>query len=391
MFIKKFLNLPSFILVLFITTMYFGHNVDVSIKSQLLAVSLSLKDLIIFVLPILIFSFVMGGILNFKNESIKVILIVVPLVCLSNFTGFWVSYTFTAPILKTGIIAVSKLESQNALYPAWGLKIIPIVKNDIALLLGATMGLLGNFLKVKFMDKVNEKLNFIANFILKKLICPVLPLFITGFVMKMQHEGTLNLMIKDYSLLLGVFGILTYGYMFTLLFFLSNRNFHSAINKFKNLLPSILIGLCTTSSASAIPVTIDGSEKNLKDKSIARFIVPTTANMHLLGDCIAIPIIGLALMISFGYGIPSVGQYFIFTLYGVVTKFAGAGIPGGSVLVFLPVFENVFGFSAPMLTALTALYVLFDPIATSANVFGHGLFAILFEKVYNKIFKKKEH
>ena len=48
------------------------------------------------------------------------------------------------------------------------------------------------------------------------------------------------------------------------------------------------------------------------------------------------------------------------SLYGVMAKFAAAGIPGG-----------------------------FNTIATSSNVFGHGMFAILFEKVYTKIFRKK--
>jgi Na+/H+-dicarboxylate symporter len=142
------------------------------------------------------------------------------------------------------------------------------------------------------------------------------------------------------------------------------------------------------SSAAAIPVTIEGSEKNLRNPNIAKFVVPATANMHLLGDCFAIPIIGLALMVSFGYGLPTVWHYLIFTLYGVVAKFAAAGIPGGSALVFIPIFESVFGFSAPMLTAVVAVYVLFDPIATSANVFGHGMFAILFEKVYNRLIKR---
>ena len=139
------------------------------------------------------------------------------------------------------------------------------------------------------------------------------------------------------------------------------------------------------SSAAAIPTTIEGSKKNLKNANLAQFIVPATANMHLLGDCFAIPIIGLALMVSFGYGVPDAGKYLIFTLYGVMAKFASAGIPGGSALIFVPIFENVFGFSPEMLTAITAIYVLFDPIATSSNVFGHGMFAMLFEKVYTKI------
>jgi Na+/H+-dicarboxylate symporter len=90
-------------------------------------------------------------------------------------------------------------------------------------------------------------------------------------------------------------------------------------------------------------------------------------------------------MVSFGYGLPSFGKYLVFSLYGVAAKFAAAGIPGGSALIFVPIFESIFGFSAPMLTAVTAIYVLFDPIATSSNVFGHGMFAILFEKVYKRL------
>lgn len=388
MFIKKFINLPFFVLTLFVLTLFFGNYIDVATKSRLYAISLLLKDIIVFILPIIVFSFVLSGILNLKNESIKVILILVPLVCLSNFSGFWVSYIFAAPILKTGAISISELNTSTPLTPAWSYPIVPLIKNDIALISGVILGIIGNFSKWEIIDKISLKLNSFANFILKKIICPILPLFVLGFIIKMQHEGTLLLVIKEYALLLCLVAILAYGYMFSIMFFLSNRDLKKTFQKFRNLIPSVLIGLFSMSSAAAIPTTIEGSEKNLENKNIAKFIVPATANMHLLGDCFAIPIIGLALMVSFGYDLPSVSQYFIFTLYGVVAKFAAAGIPGGSALIFVPIFESLFGFSAPMLTAITAIYVLFDPIATSSNVFGHGMFAILFEKIYKKVFKR---
>ena len=388
MFIKKFINLPFFVLTLFVLTLFFGNYIDVATKSRLYAISLLLKDIIVFILPIIVFSFVLSGILNLKNESIKVILILVPLVCLSNFSGFWVSYIFAVPILKTGAISISELNTSTSLIPAWSYSIVPLIKNDIALISGVILGIIGNFSKWKILDKTGLKLNSFANFILKKIICPILPLFVLGFIIKMQHEGTLLLVIKEYALLLCLVAILAYGYMFSIMFFLSNRDLKKTFQKFRNLIPSVLIGLFSMSSAAAIPTTIEGSEKNLENKNIAKFIVPATANMHLLGDCFAIPIIGLALMVSFGYDLPSVSQYFIFTLYGVVAKFAAAGIPGGSALIFVPIFESLFGFSAPMLTAITAIYVLFDPIATSSNVFGHGMFAILFEKIYKKVFKR---
>jgi Na+/H+-dicarboxylate symporter len=291
--------------------------------------------------------------------------------------------------LKTGTITISKLDTQNTLLPTWTSQISPFIKNDVALICGAILGIIGNLVRSPFVEKIGDTLNVTANFILKKVICPVLPVFVLGFIVKMQHEGTLTLIIEEYTVLLVIVATLSYGYMFTIMFFLSHRDFSETLTKFKNLLPSVLIGLFSMSSAAAIPTTIEGSKKNLKNEDIAKFVVPATANMHLLGDCFAIPIIGLALMVSFGYNLPTVWEYLIFTLYGVVAKFAAAGIPGGSALIFLPIFEDVFNFSPQMLTAVTAIYILFDPIATSSNVFGHGMFAMLFERIYTKFFKKK--
>ncbi len=386
----KLLNLPFLVLMLFLSVLLFGDSVCLPIKSQAYAISLLLKDVIVFILPLIIFSFVLNGILSLKNESIKVVLCLIPLVCLSNFAGFWISYIFTSPILKTGIVTISKLAPQNSLIPAWHIELIPLIKNDIALVSAVVIGIVGNFIKTNMLDRISLLLNNIANIVLKKVICPVLPMFVLGFIIKMQYEGTLTLIIREYAMLLGIVAILAYGYMFTLMFFLSEQNLKKTLQKFKNLLPSVLIGLFSMSSAAAIPTTIEGSQKNLQNKDLATFVVPATANMHLLGDCFAIPIIGLALMISFGYGFPNMGQYFIFTIYGVMAKFAAAGIPGGSALIFVPIFENIFGFTPEMLTAITAIYVLFDPIATSSNVFGHGMFTILFEKVYTKFFKRIE-
>lgn len=387
-FIKKFLNLPFLVLTLFVLTFTLGNTLDDNIKSNLYAISLLLKEIIVFTLPLIIFSFVMSGILSLKDESIKIVLILVPMVCLSNFTGFWTAYLFTTPLLKTGLIKISQLGTQKTLLEAWSIHIPQLIRNDFAMIVGASIGIIGGFFKTEFIKKTSNILARISNFVLKRVICPILPIFVLGFIIKMQHEGTLSLIIKEYALLLVVVAVLAYGYMFTLMFLASSRNLKETFRKFKNLVPGVLIGLCSMSSAAAIPSTIEGSEKNLEQPNIAKFVIPATANMHLLGDCFAIPIIGLALMISFGNQLPSFSEYLIFSLYGVIAKFAAAGIPGGSALIFVPIFENIFGFDSTMLTAVTAIYVLFDPVATSSNVFGHGMFAILFEKVYKKIFKK---
>jgi len=46
----------------------------------------------------------------------------------------------------------------------------------------------------------------------------------------------------------------------------------------------------------------------------------------------------------------------------------------------LPILESYLGFNADMLSLITALYILFDPAITCANVLGNGAFAKLIDK-----------
>jgi Na+/H+-dicarboxylate symporter len=46
----------------------------------------------------------------------------------------------------------------------------------------------------------------------------------------------------------------------------------------------------------------------------------------------------------------------------------------------LPILEHYLGFTGEMMSLITALYILFDPVITSANVLGNGAFAKMMDK-----------
>ena len=52
----------------------------------------------------------------------------------------------------------------------------------------------------------------------------------------------------------------------------------------------------------------------------------------------------------------------------------------------LPILETYLGFDASMLSLITALYILFDPVITCANVLGNGGFAMGIDKLFKKQF-----
>jgi Na+/H+-dicarboxylate symporter len=135
------------------------------------------------------------------------------------------------------------------------------------------------------------------------------------------------------------------------------------------------------SSAAVMPLTIMGAEENAKNKDLAGSVIPATVNIHLVGDCFAIPILAYAVMKSFGMPDPALMTYLVFVFYFVLAKFSVAAIPGGGIIVMLPILESHLGFNSDMLSLITALYILFDPVITSANVLGNGALAKLIDRI----------
>jgi Na+/H+-dicarboxylate symporters len=163
------------------------------------------------------------------------------------------------------------------------------------------------------------------------------------------------------------------------------------VNNLKNMIPPFITGFSTLSSAATMPFTLIATHKNVKDPDIVNFVIPSTVNFHLIGDCIAMPIFSMAIMLSFGYTLPSLNEYFIFSIYYMLARFSVAAIPGGGAIVIWPLLKGQFGFTGDMLALIQTLNLMFDPMITAMNVMGNGVFAILFDKLYRKGNRNKHH
>ncbi len=124
------------------------------------------------------------------------------------------------------------------------------------------------------------------------------------------------------------------------------------------------------------------AKKNAKQPDIASSVVPITASFHLVGDCFFIII--LSMIIASGYSLFTI-DYVTFLPYFLLFKFAIVAVPAGGIMVMLPILEKYLKFSPEMLSLITALYIVFDPIITSANVMGNGAFTMMFAKLYDKL------
>ena len=81
-------------------------------------------------------------------------------------------------------------------------------------------------------------------------------------------------------------------------------------------------------------------------------------------------------------------KFFVF--YFCLTMLAVSGVPGGGIIVMIPILKANLGFTPAMISIITALYLLQDSFGTAANVMGDGALTILVNKVLNKLGILKE-
>ncbi len=374
-----FRKMPFILLFVILLILLIAPFISVEIKQILFAVSVTIKSLIIFLLPIIIFGLLFKTMVSLASRATLVILLILACVCCSNILSTFTSHFVGAWVYHFNLSLIQSTSAQTLL-PFWSWQFPKWIANDKAMLSGIVLGILLGSFKSKIVHTLAAQLDWLVLKILESFAY-LIPLFVAGFIVKLQYDGVVSIIFKDYTQIFAMIGLALAAYLFLAYAILNNFNLLETFRCFRNMLPAAIAGFSTMSSAAAMPLTIVGAQSNTKNKDLARSVIPITVNIHLVGDCFAIPIFAYAVMKSFGVAEPSLYSYLIFLAYFVVAKFSVAAVPGGGILVMLPILESCLGFNAEMLSLMTALYVLFDPVITCANVFGNGAFAKLIDRL----------
>lgn len=381
-----FRNMPFILFIIILLAICVEPLLPLLIKEILYSISLTIKSIIILFLPIIIFCLLFKAMIILNNQATKFLSIILVLVCVSNYISTFLSHFVGEWVYKLDLSMITP-KATLSLNHLWSLNIPALIANDTAMLGGIIIGIIASKLFKDISLKVAGKIDIFTNYFFKTLIY-VIPLFVAGFIIKLQHESLMMIIFKDYSIILLIIAIAQFSYISLLYFIFNNCKISNFLISIKNMLPACISGFSTMSSAASMPLTIIGVGNNAKNKSLANSIVPTTVNIHLIGDCFAIPILAYAVLKSFDIAEPNLLNFLIFSFYFVLAKFSVAAVPGGGILVMLPILQEYLGFNGDMMSLITALYILFDPVITSANVLGNGVFAKMAEKCMG-LFDKK--
>lgn len=247
-----------------------------------------------------------------------------------------------------------------------------------ALVLAFTLGLGVAGLASKALKQVFDDFRDIISATISAVILPLLPIYIFGIFLNMTHTGQVWSILVVFVKIIGVIFVL---HILLLVLQYSAAAVFVRKNPFKllaRMMPAYFTALGTQSSAATIPVTLEQTKRNGVSDSVAGFVIPLCATIHLSGSTLKIVACALALLMMQGlpHGLPLFAG-FIFMLG--ITMVAAPGVPGGAIMAALGILESILGFDAEAQALMIALYIAMDSFGTACNVTGDGSIALIID------------
>ncbi len=393
-FIKLFKSLPIQLTLCLLIGLCFGNTLSLDMANGIYTVSCFIKDLLMYVLPFVIFTYLWAAIVSFGNRGIALIIATLCLIIVANATSVLTSYGLSILILPNIIDGAAPHITHNAIETVVSLWTIPnwqYIKPLHGLFAGISIGIISLISRNSQLIKVSLRLRQTATLILQKGFIPFLPLYVLGFVIKLSRDGQLGYLMHSYAHTFVFICGLIMAYLLFWYAIGSCFNVKKTIQSIKEMIPAGITGFMTMSSSATMPITLAATEKNLNDRPFANFIIPIATNWHLVGDGISLTVTALSLLLMFGQPLPTLSAFLIYTAYYCLAKFSTAGVPGAGVIVILPVARDYLGLDETSTALLSTIYILKDPILTSSNIFGNGAFAMVTHRLLKPWVSKGEN
>lgn len=256
----------------------------------------------------------------------------------------------------------------------------PVIDVMSALVLAFILGIGLTAFHSKVLFRGAVEFRTIIESVIRRIIVPALPLFIFGIFMDLSASGSAVAIVSKFLLVAVVSFALTFV---VLLAQYSVAGAMSGLNPLKalwNMRDAYFTALGTSSSAATIPVTLASTKKNGVSDSVAGFVVPLCATIHLSGSMVKITCFSIAVLLLTG-GDVSFGAYLPFILMLGVMMIAAPGVPGGAIAAAAGLLAQMLGFGEVEVGLMFAAYIALDSFGTATNVTGDGAIALIMNKL----------
>lgn len=393
---SKKLGLVPRLIIAIIIGILIGMYCPSFVTSILITISDLFKQFLMFIIPLMVVTFVTMGIADLSQGAGKLLAFTAVIsyasTILAGSAAYAVASTFFPSFVNEDVVAKVASASDKAISGYFSLSITPLLETTAAVVLAFVLGVCISTMRGKEIGdtlyNVLKEFSEIITKVLNRVIIPILPLYICGTFAKMTYQGTTFAIMSVLWKVFLIVILLHLIYLLAAFIFAGILTKRNPFTMLMNQLPGYLTAIGTQSSAATIPVNIKCAESNGISEEIRNFVVPLCANIHMAGSMITITCCMTATLLI--YGRPH-GFLVLFPFICVlgVALVASPGAPGGSIFTATPFFPIV-GVPAvgDIASLLQAMYIAQDSFGTACNVSGDNAISALVDLYYNKYIKK---
>ena len=335
-----------------------------------------------FLIPLLILGLVAPAISDIGQGAGKMLIATTALAYFATVTSGLLSYAvseLTFPSLIDTQTTAASLATPEAMAPFFTVEIPAPMNVMTALVLAFTLGLTTATMQSVALKNVMKDFMQVIIKTINVAIIPLLPIYIFGIFLNMAYTGDAARVLTVFVKIIGVIFVM---HIFLLIFQYCVAGAFVGKNPFRllgRMLPAYFTALGTQSSAATIPVTLRQTIANGVNKSIAGFVIPLCATIHMSGSVMKIVACAMALMMMqhISYDFVTVIGFILMLAISIV---AAPGVPGGAIMASLGVLASILGFTEADQALMIALYIAMDSFGTACNVTGDGSLALLIDK-----------
>ena len=374
---KIFSSLPFRLLLGLALGILLGQFFGVGAMKVVVAIKNVLGQLIMFCVPLIIIGFIAPSITTLGKNATKLLGIAVVLAYSSSVLAALFS-TAAGYALIPHLAIVSDASVQELPADIFALQIPQIMPVMSALALSLLIGLAAVWTKSETFIKLLGEFQNIVLAIVKKVIIPILPLYICGTFICLSYDGTVT---KQFPAFIEIIIIVMLGHFIWMgLLYLIAGIYSGKKPKevFKHYGPAYLTAVGTMSSAATLSVALECAHKStVLRKDMVDFGIPLFANIHLCGSVLTEVFFCMAINLMLYGTLPSVGTMVLFCILLGIFAVGAPGVPGGTVMASLGIVVSVLGFDATGTALILAIFALQDSFGTACNVTSDGALTLI--------------
>lgn len=371
---KIFTSLPFILLVAVIVGIVVGLVANVEVMNVVVVLKYILGQLINFCVPLIIIGFIAPSITSLGQNVSRILTVAVLLAYISSIGAAFFSMGAGYGIIPHLSIVSDPEGLREVPEVIFQLDIPQIMSVMSALVLSILLGLAVVWTKATLMARLLDELRQIVLSIVKKIVIPILPVFIATTFCELSYKGVITQQLPVFIVIVLIVIVGHYLWLAMLYGIAGAYSGKSPFQVIRHYGPAYLTAIGTMSSAATLAVALDCAGKAIPPlrRDMVDFGIPLFANIHLCGSVLTEVFFCMTVsQILYGF-IPNIGTMILFCLLLGVFAIGAPGVPGGTVMASLGLITGVLGFDATGTALMLTIFALQDSFGTACNITGDG-------------------